>query len=184
MFAVEPLSDFAEDDVRRLIVGYETSQIYRLTKREDASRTEIALELVDQAFEKVFPMSDTMIGWYRGVLGEGLSFAAVDAGEMVGITIAQRQWNGIAMVWELHVAPTHRRQGAGRALLEAVEGAASSSGLRAVSIETQTSNVGAITFYRACGYAVGAVDLSFYRNDDAERGEAAVFMKKPLSVSS
>jgi ribosomal protein S18 acetylase RimI-like enzyme len=53
--------------------------------------------------------------------------------------------------------------------------------MRSIVLETQTTNVPAIAFYRACGYALQGIDLSFYGNDDLQRGEVAVFMKKAIA---
>jgi ribosomal protein S18 acetylase RimI-like enzyme len=121
-----------------------------------------------------------MIGYYQRVVANGLSFKAIEDDAFVGITIADEQWNGIAIVWECHVGAAYRRRGIGRALLASVEDAARAKGLRMVSIETQSSNVPAIEFYRACGYEIGAMDSAFYSNDDVARGEVNVFMRKAL----
>lgn len=67
--------------------------------------------------------------------------------------------------------------------MSAVEAHARDEGLRCIVCETQSSNVPAIRFYRALGFTVDAVDLSLYSNDDIERGEVAVFMKKRISAS-
>jgi len=177
---IEPLRELSDEDVRRLIVGFSTDQVYRYSKTETRDRTELTFELVDKHYEKRFPLPSMMIGYYQRVLGTGLSFKAVEDDAFIGLTIADTQWNGIAIVWELHVDPSYRRRGIGRALLEAVEDAARSKGLRMVSIEVQSTNVPALDFYRACGYEVGAIDTAFYSNDDLEKGEIDVFMRKAL----
>jgi len=177
---IEPLRELTDDDARRLIVGFETNEVYRFTKSETRERTELVFELVEKPFEKRFPLPAMMIGYYRGVLSGGLCFKAVEDDAFVGITIADTQWNGIAIVWELHVDAAYRRRGIGRSLLDAVEDAARSKGLRMVSIEVQSTNVPALDFYRACGYEVGAIDAAFYSNDDVAKGEIDVFMRKAL----
>jgi ribosomal protein S18 acetylase RimI-like enzyme len=177
---IEPLREVSEEDVRRLIVGYSTSETYRYTKTETRERTEIVFELQQQPFEKRFPLPSTMIAYYRKIVRNGLSFEAIEDDASIGLTIADTQWNDIVIVWELHVDAAYRRRGIGRSLLSAVENAAREKGLRMVSIETQSSNVPAIDFYRACGYGIGAIDTAFYSNDDAARGEVGVFMRKAL----
>jgi len=177
---IEPLRELSDEDARRLIVGFTTPQIYRFSKAETRERTEIAFELVEQPFEKRFALPPMMIAYYRGIFSSGLSFKAVEDDVFIGLTVADTQWNGIAIVWELHVDPSYRRRGIGRTLLEAVEEAARSKNLRMVSIETQSANVPAIDFYRACGYEIGAIDTAFYSNDDALKGEIDVFMRKAL----
>jgi ribosomal protein S18 acetylase RimI-like enzyme len=177
---VEPLTELDEADARRLIVGYSSPQTYRFTKTETRERTELVFELADIGFEKKFPLPSAMIGYYQRVVTNGLSFKAIEDESFIGITVADTQWNGIAIVWECHVDSAYRRRGIGRALLASVEHAARGKGLRMVSIETQSSNVPAIEFYRACGYEIGAMDSAFYSNDDVARGEVNVFMRKAL----
>jgi ribosomal protein S18 acetylase RimI-like enzyme len=46
--------------------------------------------------------------------------------------------------------------------------------------ETQDTNQPAIAFYRAVGFEIEAVDLSYYTNHDLAGGEVAIFMKRKL----
>lgn len=179
---VEMLEQISADDVRRLIVGYGSAQRYDVQWTESYRQTSFTLDLVDlpQPFVKHWS-HEHLTGWYSGLLSEGLSFGAWDSERLVGIAITERrQWNDEAMVWELHVEEASRGKGIGRRLLAAVEKAARLVNVRAVVLETQTPNVSAIAFYRACGYSMQGIDLSFYANTDLERGEVAVFMKKAL----
>jgi ribosomal protein S18 acetylase RimI-like enzyme len=57
---------------------------------------------------------------------------------------------------------------------------AKSASLRAVVAETQTKNVPAIRFYRAMGFTPDGIDTSYYTNDDLEKCDVAVFMKRRL----
>lgn len=178
---VEPLRELTPEDVRRLIVGYESMQRYDVRWDESPQRTSFELVLTDLAEPFVRRWKhEHMTDWYRSLLVEELSFGAHDDGRLIGLAITESRWNDEAMIWELHVDQTHRGRGIGRALLAAVEDAARAKDMRATVLETQTTNVAAIGFYRACGYSLQAIDLSFYENDDLARGEVAVFMKKPL----
>ncbi len=109
----------------------------------------------------------------------GASFGAWDGGLLVGVAVTEHmEWNRNLVLWEFHVAVSHRRQGIGRALMEQVVAAARSLGVRSVTAETQNTNVAAITFYRACGFTIQGVDLSLYADDHlGENREVAVFMR-------
>ena len=74
----------------------------------------------------------------------------------------------------------YHRQGIGRALMTQVVEKAIHDKFRIVYLETQNTNVKAIRFYRALGFSLDAIDLSFYTNHDVENGEVAFFMKKEL----
>jgi ribosomal protein S18 acetylase RimI-like enzyme len=179
---IEVLEEITEEDVERLIVGYGSAQRYDVHWVESFNQTSFTLDLIDldQPFVKRWSHGH-LTGWYQSLLADGLSFGAWESNRLVGIAITERrQWNDEAMVWELHVEDESRGKGTGRRLLEAVEKAARLVKVRAVVLETQTPNVSAISFYRACGYSMQGVDLSFYTNTDLERGEVAVFMKKSL----
>jgi ribosomal protein S18 acetylase RimI-like enzyme len=178
---IELLRGLEPDDVRRLIVGYESMQRYDVRWVETPERTSFELTLtdLDEPFVRRW-RHEHMTDWYRSLLVEELSYGARDGGRLIGLAITESRWNDEAMIWELHVDASRRGEGIGRRLLAAVEDAARVKGLRATVLETQTTNVAAIAFYRACGYRLQAVDVSFYENDDLARGEVAVFMKKQL----
>ncbi len=84
-------------------------------------------------------------------------------------------------VREFHVAESHRRQGIGSRLIEALAERARSDGFRILVCETQTTNELAIAFYRRLGFVLDGIDLSYYSNEDYPDGEIAVFMKKRLT---
>jgi len=61
--------------------------------------------------------------------------------------------------------------------MEAVAQKAKAAGLRAIVCETQNTNATAVNVYRRLGFAVEAVDISYYSNNDYPDGDVAVFMK-------
>jgi ribosomal protein S18 acetylase RimI-like enzyme len=63
-------------------------------------------------------------------------------------------------VHHISVRPTHRRQGVGRALLEAVQAAASKRNIRMISLDVWTFNVGARAFFSRSGFKVHSERLS------------------------
>ena len=68
----------------------------------------------------------------------------------------------LAVLWDLRVAPAHRRRGVGRALFEAAETWARSAGARWLKVETQNVNVPACRFYARQGAELGAVHRFAY----------------------
>ena len=54
---------------------------------------------------------------------------------------------------DLYVVPGARRCGAGRALVDAVTGAAARGGAIRVSVQTEPDNAAALRLYRDCGFA-------------------------------
>jgi ribosomal protein S18 acetylase RimI-like enzyme len=59
-------------------------------------------------------------------------------------------WAHLLSMW---VAPTHRRAGVGRSLVEAVIGWARAMNVRTMHLLVTSNNAGAIEFYRRLGFA-------------------------------
>lgn len=170
--------------LRDLIVGYTSPARYEVSTSETPEITSFELRLValDPPFVKRYPpLDDDTIGRYRELATGGHAFGAFVGEECVGLALCEPQaWNATLVVHELHVAAPVRGQGIGRRLMAALVEHAHASGMRGLVCETQTTNVPAIQFYRAQGFALVGVDLAFYSNDDRERGEIAVFLRLPL----
>jgi ribosomal protein S18 acetylase RimI-like enzyme len=96
---------------------------------------------------------------------------AVEAGEMIGFVAGDpRPAEGFSWIATIGVAPAHRRQGIGRALLRACEGRLKTGRVR---LSVRASNEGAIRLYEQEGYQRVEVWQGYY-ND----GESALVMEK------
>jgi GNAT superfamily N-acetyltransferase len=82
-----------------------------------------------------------------------------------------------SLLWDLRVAPSHRRHGVGHALLIAAEAVARAAGSKHLDIETQDSNVPACRLYAAAGFRLIAVTPAAYRGTN---NEASLIWTKPL----
>jgi ribosomal protein S18 acetylase RimI-like enzyme len=184
MLEIRPLRTLDGDLPSRLIVGYTSAAVYEVAKVETPEYTRIELQLVQlaQPFVKRYTHLDApTVQHYGDLATQGHSFGAFVDEQCVGIALAEPQtWNLSLVVQELHVAPAFQGRGVGRRLMDAVASHGHALGMRCLVCETQTTNVPAIQFYRALGFTLDGVDLSFYTNHDRERGEVAVFMKRPL----
>lgn len=83
-------------------------------------------------------------------------FVAEAEGEVAGFAVWQELPGGEAELLNLAVAPGARRRGAGRALVEAMQG-------RTVWLEVRASNEEAIRFYEALGFERRGVRRAYYR---------------------
>jgi ribosomal protein S18 acetylase RimI-like enzyme len=187
MLTIEHLTHVDQSLLQRLITGYETDEIYRVTRSEtDALTTfELRLTKLRQPFVKHYDPPDstdsTTFQRYAAIVQAGYSFAAYDDGQCVALAIGEAQsWNASFTIWEFHVARSHQGQGIGRSLMETVAAHARGQGARVLVCETQSTNVPAIRFYRALGFVLDGIDLSLYTNQDYPDGEIAVFMKRYL----
>jgi ribosomal protein S18 acetylase RimI-like enzyme len=165
--------------------GYSSPSRYAVRKIEDAGRTVIEAERVGLAtpYTKQWERGNAEeIARYMGFAGQDYSLGTYDQGRLVGLALCEtHRWNRTVWIWELKVAESHRRRGIGRRLVDAVARRASADGLRAIGLETQSTNVPAIDFYRAVGFELEGIDLSFYTNTDSVDGEVAFFMRRKLT---
>ena len=93
-----------------------------------------------------------MTGW-SGVSDQAL-FAAVDGGEWIGIALGVRWQRDRELVhlYAMWVDPSVRRQGAGRALVEAVTGWARDLNARRMVLRVTEGNPGGFALYEGCGF--------------------------------
>ena len=183
MLTIQALTDLDETAVQLLQVGYESPARYRVQKEESPDRTVLTLELeaLPQPYVKTWGPTPEELQDLSRVVGAGMSFGAYAGEQLVGIAIAEaRPWNRSLWIWELMVGKAHQRLGAGNLLVKALAEKAFTAGLRVLVAETQNTNVPAIRFYRAAGFEIDGIDLSYYTNTDADDYEVAIFMKKKL----
>jgi len=181
---IRPLPPLSLDAMQRFIIGYTSLWRYAIRKTESDQTTLFVVELerLETPYIKHYDSLDAETGQrYRALCDNGLSLGAYDGDDLIGLALAEQQdWNNSVWVWEFHVAESHRGQGGGTQLMEALAQKARAAGLRAIFCETQTTNVPAIRFYRKLGFTLDGFNLSFYSNDDWPQGEVAVFMKRTL----
>jgi len=182
-FSIRTLTQINSAQLRSLIQGYTSNEKFIITKNETEPRTTITLELVklEQPYQKQWPADEEMEAYYFSVLGQGLSLGMYAGSKLIGVAIAEkREWNRTLWVWEFHILPDFRNQGLGRKLMESLAERAQQAGCRVITCETQNTNLPAIRFYRKLGFEIGAVDLSYYTNQDLTNFELAIFMKRYL----
>ena len=187
MIELDPLTSLSADQLANIGGGYISLSQYVVRKTERPDRVSITLELTpfENPYVKRWEQSDDEeLQRYQQYAAEGYSLGAYDDGRLVGYALIEpRRWNHTLWVWEFHVDEAYRRKGIGRLLMEAVVEKARQSGFRCVGLETQNTNVPAISFYRAVGFEIEGIDLSLYTNTDSLDGEVAIFMKRKWSAS-
>jgi ribosomal protein S18 acetylase RimI-like enzyme len=183
--SIRPLQDISAEDIQRIMPGYTSTEKYLVSKVETPEVTTITLGLVTlrQPYVRQWTWEDFReIEEYRAMLSEGWSVGAYRGDRLVGFAISTlEQWNNTLWVWEFGVEEGCRRQGLGRAMLDELARLGRAASVRTLLVETQNTNVPAIRFYRAAGFTIEAVDLSYYTNTDAQDGEIAIFMKRALT---
>lgn len=184
MLRIAKLTELTAADLHRLSEGYTTTEKYHVTKTETEHETQITLTLVplDPPFVKRWGQDPELEDHYHQAVQQGLSLGLYDGSKLVGLALAEKkEWNRTLWVWEFHIGKNHRRQGHGKRLMSALTKIAKENDCRVMVCETQNTNLPAIRFYRAAGFEIDALDLSYYTNSDPEDYEVALFMKKKLT---
>lgn len=224
--------------LRKLMNGYETTQVYRATRFSSVGSLPTSVSLFLALEELPTPkfvlhdsyLSEEDVERYTSYLADGLCVGAKSSSssgseELVGFLFANfSTWNKTIHVWELQVARSvepnwnhvstalmslncrsHRGNNIGRKMMTWLEENAVNRfpSARALVCETQSINVPAISFYLKTGFTFDGIDISvrtefrtlslvasltsgkqFYENDDIEKDNVAIFMKKRLSPPS
>ena len=105
--------------------------------------------------------------------------AAFLAGQHVGGVAVAMDIAEEAHLWDIRIAPQHRRQGVGRSLLKFAEDHAAVSGKLRINVETQNINVAACRFYAANGYQLRSINRFAYPELP---GEVQLIWSKDLPV--
>ncbi len=92
------------------------------------------------------------------------------------IETCAEQWSNRLMVTELWVCETLRRKGIAHRLMQIAKEQAAKEKRRAIILETQSCNVGAISFYQKEGFELIGIDTCSYSNNDIERKEVRMNM--------
>lgn len=115
---------------------------------------------------------------FNYLLGEprNLSYRIVTiSGEMVGFVFVLVNQDGSAHLTTIGVAPEHRRRNLARRLLEHVDTALRTRGVRTIVLEVRVSNTSAQTLYTDAGYSAVQRLAKYYNN-----GEDCFLMIKSL----
>lgn len=142
---------------------------------------------VDVPWVKDYDASEPPARWSeRFAVGNWALFGAYIAGRRVGGAVVAFDTPGLhmlrgrrdlAVLWDLRVAPNHRRSGVGAALFRAAQDWARSRGCAALDVETQQINVPACRFYARMGCSLATVDRFAYPDLP---GEVQLVWRLPL----
>ena len=118
--------------------------------------------------------------WSEGMLADTLrfpvyhTFLAEEGGQVCGYGCLIVLFEDAELA-NIAVAPTHRGQGIGKALMESMHEKAKALGAERMLLEVRVSNANAIALYEKYGYQRYGIREHYYAD-----GEDAYLMTKPL----
>lgn len=105
-------------------------------------------------------------------------FGAFETERLTGLaTWGFEKWNQTVWLWDIRVAPDHRRNGIGSALLQSVLWEATRLNARGVMLETQNLNYGAILFYLNNGFKPVGLNTELYGFSGSPQEVALFFFR-------
>ncbi|MFC8424661.1 GNAT family N-acetyltransferase [Streptomyces sp. NPDC057236] len=133
---------------------------------------------VEPPLTKVFPEDEP--GGDDGDDADSRAFVAHGAaGDLAGFAaVSYSGWNRRLTIEDIAVAPRHRGQGVGRALMGLAKEFARERGAGHLWLEVTNINAPAIHAYRRMGFAFCGLDTTLYDSTPA-RGEQALYMSMP-----
>jgi ribosomal protein S18 acetylase RimI-like enzyme len=156
-----------------LDTSFSTDRIYRLEERHRSFTLEEVP--VAPALHKSYSIDTELetlntLDWVQ---------VASDDETVVGLVAMKLQhWNKRADLCHLYIAPAARRQGVGRAMIEAAVLEAKRRDMRCLWVETQTINYGAVRFYESTSFRLCRFDTSLYDPSKVFDGEIPLFFSQ------
>ncbi len=92
------------------------------------------------------------------------------------LEVSPEEWNNRLRITSICVREGYRRRGIGTLLMTRAKEIARTQKRRALVLETQSCNVGAIKFYRTQGFELIGFDSCAYSNQDIEKHEFRIEM--------
>ena len=133
----------------RLEFHYVSHHYYdvEISRSDDGFRVTFVKRLCDTPFEKMPDDTDKLFApWWDDVKAWGI----VKDGRLIAcIETAVEEWSNRLRVTELWIDDAYRRKGIGTALMDVAVKRAKDEKRRAIMLETQSRNEGAIGFYLA-----------------------------------
>jgi ribosomal protein S18 acetylase RimI-like enzyme len=180
---IKALTEISLDTLREIIVGHTSHEVFSVHKIENDTEIGFRLQLkpLPEPVKNTWQPDQGDLEEYEKAFAQRTCLGAYLSDKLVGVAIAEcRHWNKTLWVWEFHVHPEYHRRGIGWLMMEEMVDLAKEKGMRVVVCETQNTNVTAIRFYRAMGFTMDGVDLSYYSNEDYRNDAVAVFMKRKI----
>lgn len=141
----------------------------------EESKIEYSLERVP-AFIKKYPAEDSFIDYSDYIDNRDRAiYLAYSEEKAIGQIIIRKHWNKYAIIEDLRVDISYRKQGIGRRLIGHAKEWAKQRRLAGLTLETQNNNIRACKFYESCGFHLGGFDQKLYKGISDDTSEVALY---------
>jgi ribosomal protein S18 acetylase RimI-like enzyme len=156
------------------ILRFEYTTGSRFAVSVSKSRSGWTLELSEKALpEPVQKEFESRL--FEPFLDVPAAYCAEEGNEILAwLETNHEAWNNRIRITNFLVEEGHRRKGLGTAMMDKAKDVARHAGARAIVLETQSCNAGAIRFCLSQGFQLCGLDLYAYSNEDIEAGEVRI----------
>ena len=159
---------------KKVVYKYTSEKYYEnhIERQNNGWNFSLAEERLEFPFVKKF--EEEIFEPYKD--GSEVYLAEFDEEEAAVMVIHHMEWNNTLLIHDLYVDDRFKRNGIGRGLIEVAKKRATELGVRAINLETQTSNYPAIQFYLKNGFDLIGFNAISYSNEDKENKEVRIEM--------
>jgi len=175
------LLDRKEWEGHQLMFRYTANYYYDLEviQSNEGFKATFIKKPFDVPYEKTPDDTDLLFQpWWEDIKAWGI---IVDDQLIAVIETAVEGWSNRLIVTELWIDDNYRRRGIATALMDITKKRAHDEKRRALILETQSCNEGAIAFYLQYGFELIGFDKYAYQNNDIERKEVRINMGMKIS---
>ena len=159
---------------KKVLYTYETTTFYQIknVQTEEGWTFTLQEQPLEQPFVK--QLEEELFDDYK----DGSDYYVADwNGEEAGVLVVQQMgWNHTLLIHNLYMYESFKRLGIGSKLMEFVKDRAQVLDVRAITLETQTSNYPAVQFYLKSDFQLVGFNTISYSNEDVEKGEVRLEM--------
>ncbi|HZK34901.1 MAG TPA: GNAT family N-acetyltransferase [Bacillota bacterium] len=128
------------------------------------------------AFIKKYPNEERPIDYTDYVDNPDKAiYLAYSEDKAIGQIIIRSHWNKYAIIEDVRVDISYRKQGIGRRLVGHAKEWGKQKGLAGLTLETQNNNIRACKFYESCGFHIGGFDQKIYKGMGDAASEVALY---------
>lgn len=174
MLTIRPFDTSQFSNGKKVLYSYETSTYYQIKNVQTENGWVFTLQ--EQSFPQPFvkQLEEELFDEYK----DGSDYYVADwNGEEAAVLVVQHiEWNNTLLIHDLYVYEPFKRLGIGSKLITFAKERAHELDVRAVTLETQTSNYPAVQFYLKHGFQLVGFNTISYSNKDVEKGEVRLEM--------
>ena len=159
---------------KKVLYTYETTTFYQIKSVQTENGWIFTLN--EQSYSQPFvkQLEEELFDEYKD--GSNYYVAQWNGEEAAVLVVQQLDWNNTLLIHDLYVYERFKRLGIGSKLIDYVKERAKVLDVRAITLETQTSNYPAVQFYLKQGFQVVGFNTISYSNEDVGNGEVRLEM--------